>query len=522
MSPARQSLSSSTTQFLEWACTKLATAGKRALQSAWELPLSEGLKREIELFMTVFEEPEAKRKAMLLLREIKGELTMEEVAATLGVNEAMAYKLREQFLEGVIGSLEPRKVGRPAKQAVEEPGEIEALLLDIEGTTTPLDFVHRTLFPYARSRLASYLVEHWGDERTHADLARLEAEHREDGDAAPPWRAEPAAVAAYLAWLMDRDRKSTGLKSVQGRIWEEGYRRGELRGAIYPDVPGAFASLVLDLQPSTFVISGGGTAERCYARLAELAGSDWSPMDVLVGDERWVRVDDPESNEGMARRVLLDRVAVEAIHSARLAGDTIEEKHERVLRGLRHGVDRFAISPDRHQAWRGRQVAIPDVMPDHLEMPSTPAGGGIERQQGIGKQVVADAVGAVEIGGGRAGRRVDNAALLVERVREAGGRERVRVNERITRPGPARVVLEVGVARGIAAGCAAGAYCPTSPVTRAQSARPVGKDSPGTDRHPSSSSSGSGMVSGTSDVSSTGLTTTPRRRVVLPRSSAQS
>ena len=44
------------------------------------------------------------------------------------------------------------------------------------------------------------------------------------------------------------------------------------------------------------------------------------------------------------------------------------------------------------------------------------------------------------------------------------------------------------------------------PVTRAQSARPVGNDSPGTDRQPSSSFSGSGMVSGTSDVSSTGLT----------------
>ncbi|COW71027.1 Uncharacterised protein [Mycobacterium tuberculosis] len=62
----------------------------------------------------------------------------------------------------------------------------------------------------------------------------------------------------------------------------------------------------------------------------------------------------------------------------------------------------------------------------------------------------------------------------------------------------------------------------SSPVTRAHFARPVGNDSPGTDRQPSSSVSGSGMVSGISEVSSTGLMTTPRRRAVIARSAAQS
>ena len=35
---------------------------------------------------------------------------------------------------------------------------------------------------------------------------------------------------------MDQDRKSTGLKSLQGKIWEEGYRSGDLKGEVYPDV----------------------------------------------------------------------------------------------------------------------------------------------------------------------------------------------------------------------------------------------------------------------------------------------
>ena len=39
---------------------------------------------------------------------------------------------------------------------------------------------------------------------------------------------------------MDEDWKSPGLKSLQGLIWQEGFRSGELRGRVYPDVPPAF------------------------------------------------------------------------------------------------------------------------------------------------------------------------------------------------------------------------------------------------------------------------------------------
>lgn len=40
---------------------------------------------------------------------------------------------------------------------------------------------------------------------------------------------------------MDRDRKSTGLKSLQGKIWEEGYHQGRLLGQVYDDVPPALS-----------------------------------------------------------------------------------------------------------------------------------------------------------------------------------------------------------------------------------------------------------------------------------------
>ena len=115
------------------------------------------------------------------------------------------------------------------------------MLLDIEGTTTPIDFVHTTLFGYARARVNAFLQQHWDDPEVRADITGLEAERAgESSHPAPPaWRDDPTAVTSYVHWLMDRDRKSTGLKSLQGKIWEEGYRSGCLRGEVYPDVPPA-------------------------------------------------------------------------------------------------------------------------------------------------------------------------------------------------------------------------------------------------------------------------------------------
>lgn len=118
-----------------------------------------------------------------------------------------------------------------------------AVLLDIEGTTTPVAFVYETLFPYARARLKEYLATHPEQPDAAADIARLRSEYAADREAGldpPEWNGDAASAAAYLAWLMDADRKSTGLKAIQGRIWEEGYRSGQLYGVVYDDVPRAF------------------------------------------------------------------------------------------------------------------------------------------------------------------------------------------------------------------------------------------------------------------------------------------
>ena len=108
------------------------------------------------------------------------------------------------------------------------------LLFDVEGTTTPIDFVTKELFPFARVRMESFLAEN--AKELAADLEALKREFL--GEPLAPF-AEYAPLP-YLLWLMDRDRKSPALKSIQGKIWEGGYRSGALKGAVYPEVRSAF------------------------------------------------------------------------------------------------------------------------------------------------------------------------------------------------------------------------------------------------------------------------------------------
>lgn len=132
--------------------------------------------------------------------------------------------------------------------ATHDNARVNALLLDVEGTTTPVSFVYETLFPYARASMKEYLSRHLSSQEVRADIALLREEHAADlrrgldppalGDGPPDASLE--SLLSYAYWLMDNDRKSTPLKSLQGRVWEEGYRTGRLRGEVYPDVPRAF------------------------------------------------------------------------------------------------------------------------------------------------------------------------------------------------------------------------------------------------------------------------------------------
>jgi enolase-phosphatase E1 len=118
-------------------------------------------------------------------------------------------------------------------------------LCDIEGTVAPISLVSEQLFPYARKHLSQYLKENLDRPDVQQDLKLLADENRAEQSADCPTLGTEIRnelhARAYLLWLMDHDRKSTALKSLQGKIWKGGFEGGELKGTLFPDVSEALA-----------------------------------------------------------------------------------------------------------------------------------------------------------------------------------------------------------------------------------------------------------------------------------------
>lgn len=138
----------------------------------------------------------------------------------------------------------PMPASDPAASDPQFSAAVDALLLDIEGTTTPVDYVFGVLFPFARDQVADFLQHQGQVPAVQADLASLRQEYAADqlqAKSLPAWEGDdPVAAVPYIHYLIDCDRKSTGLKSLQGKIWDRGYQSGTLTSQLFPDVKPAF------------------------------------------------------------------------------------------------------------------------------------------------------------------------------------------------------------------------------------------------------------------------------------------
>lgn len=148
---------------------------------------------------------------------------------------------------------------------------IQAVITDIEGTTSDIRFVHEVLFPYARKRLAEVVQTRAGE----AEVAKaLQAMRAEIGR--PDAGGDDLLTALY--GFMAEDRKSPALKTLQGIIWREGYRQGDFFGHVYDDVApqltawrrqglvlGVYSSGSVEAQQLLFGHSVRGICVRCSA-----------------------------------------------------------------------------------------------------------------------------------------------------------------------------------------------------------------------------------------------------------------
>ncbi|KAI4333656.1 hypothetical protein L6164_018436 [Bauhinia variegata] len=124
------------------------------------------------------------------------------------------------------------------------------ILLDIEGTTTPISFVSEVLFPYARNNVGRHLSATYNTTDTQDDIKLLRSQVQSDleqgVEGALPIPSDDAgkeeviaALVANVEAMIKADRKITALKQLQGHIWRTGYENNELEGVVFDDVPEA-------------------------------------------------------------------------------------------------------------------------------------------------------------------------------------------------------------------------------------------------------------------------------------------
>ena len=174
---------------------------------------------------------------------------------------------------------------------------IDCLLLDIEGTTSSVDFVYNTLFPFASAHVETFLHQHSADPEIKRLVSELRAEQAADAAKDPQlgvWmrgtaEEEIATAAKYVRHLIALDRKTTPLKTLQGKIWEEGFRSGELRGDVYDDVPRAFERWNAEGKRIAIFSSGSVQAQRLlfgHSKAGDLTKYIGAYFDTATGPKR--------------------------------------------------------------------------------------------------------------------------------------------------------------------------------------------------------------------------------------------
>ncbi|MGB8170648.1 MAG: acireductone synthase [Chthoniobacteraceae bacterium] len=152
------------------------------------------------------------------------------------------------------------------------------VLLDIEGTVSPLAYVHEAMFPFARTGVQPFLEANLARPEVVAALEQMAVDAGAESFAA--WCPSAAApvpwIVAQVHALMDADVKATGLKQLQGLIWEGGFRSGALRAALFADVAGMLRRWHAEGVELRIYSSGSVQAQRLF--FAHTEAGDLTPL----------------------------------------------------------------------------------------------------------------------------------------------------------------------------------------------------------------------------------------------------
>jgi len=172
------------------------------------------------------------------------------------------------------------------------------ILLDIEGTISDIRFVYEVMFPYASSKMGPFLVENWislpvqDAVRTVAENAGIESI---DDWLGANWQiGRPEAIlkfAEHCQQLMASDSKATGLKMLQGMVWQFGFENGSLRAELFADVLPALEEWKATGHDLRIYSSGSVLAQKMffkYTVLGDLTDLFSAHYDTTIGTKKEV------------------------------------------------------------------------------------------------------------------------------------------------------------------------------------------------------------------------------------------
>jgi len=195
---------------------------------------------------------------------------------------------------------------------------IKAVLTDIEGTTSAVSFVFEVLFPFAAKHLPDFVLQHASEPGVAAQLQAVRADSNE------PDASVERVVEILLQWIAE-DRKATPLKALQGRVWEQGYKAGQLKGHVYPDAVEALKRWHQEGYALYVYSSGSIQAQQLIfgcSEAGDLSGLFSGYFDTTSGAKR-----DPQSYKNItaaiglpAEQILFLSDIVEELDAAQAAG----------------------------------------------------------------------------------------------------------------------------------------------------------------------------------------------------------
>ncbi|CAH00039.1 putative acireductone synthase UTR4 [Kluyveromyces lactis] len=112
-------------------------------------------------------------------------------------------------------------------------------ILDIEGTVCPISFVKDTLYPFFLKQVESLV------KTNDPTLQNLLAQF--------PVPQDASSLHEHIESLVNNDIKDSVLKQLQGYIWEQGYKSGEIKAPVYPDA----IDFIQRHAPNVYIYSSG-------------------------------------------------------------------------------------------------------------------------------------------------------------------------------------------------------------------------------------------------------------------------